>query len=206
MKSDQLWKNNTVVPCSTTYDLRNLLKSTKLDDFDLAFIHTGVNDIDTDDGKSVANNLIDITRKIRQYYPHIKVVVSEVTPRQLYRDKEVQACNSALHSSLEDEDNVTIAEHFNLRNDRWSFHIKNDDKHFAQISIGRFAKNLKIAFRKALGLPLFEKRKNATRNNAFQNNTSRRRNPRKESPNNLNNMGDDVQVFKQKLISFLSSC
>ena len=116
--SDQLWKNNTIISCSTTYDLRGLLKTTNLSNIDLIFIHTGVNDIDKDDGQTVANNLIDIVQRLRSDHPDVKVAVSEVTPRQFYRDNEVQTCNTALHAALDNQPNITIAKHSNLRNDR----------------------------------------------------------------------------------------
>ena len=155
---DKLWKNNTIIPCSTTYDLRKILNTTNMQGIDLIFIHTGVNDIDRHDGNTVSKNLVDIVKKLTAKHRNLKIVVSEVTPRQFTKDDEVQICNTALHAALDGLENVTIAKHSNLRNERWSFHVKKDDRHFDKVSIGRLAKNLKVAFRKAIGLPVFEKK------------------------------------------------
>ena len=128
---------------------------------------------------------------IKKNLPNVKVVVSEVTPRQIHRDDEVQRCNTALHTALDKELDVTIAKHSNLRNERWSFHIKGDDKHFAQISIARLAKNLKIAFRTALGFST--SRKNSASNR------------KQKYPSKKSGHSDDV-TFKQKLMNFLQNC
>ena len=193
---DQLWKNNTVIPCGNTYDLRKIINTTNMEGIDLIFIHTGVNDIDRDNGSTVSKNLVDIVDKLRAKHPNLKVVVSEITPRQFTKDNEVQTCNTALHTALDGLDNVTIAKHSNLRNEHWSFHVKKDDRHFDKVSIGRLAKNLKIAFRKAIGLPVFEKRKGSGGGKAPTKHTSQ---------NGLGNE-DNVETFKQKLMSFLKSC
>ena len=46
--------------------------------------------------------------------------------------------------------NVTMALHSNLRTPNWEFY--EDDKHFLQKCIGKFASNLKIALRSAIGM------------------------------------------------------
>ena len=51
---------------------------------------------------------------------------------------------------LENLDMVTVVPHSNLRNERWSFH--EDDKHLAELSIAKFASNIKVGFRKAFGI------------------------------------------------------
>ena len=204
---DKLWENNTIISCGTTYDLRQLLPSTKFDGVGLIYIHTGVNDIDTEDGNKVAKNLIDIVKLIKQNLPNVKVVVSEVTPRQMHRDDEVQKCNTALHTALDTEDNVTIAKHSNLRNDRWSFHIKGDDKHFAQISIARLAKNLKIAFRSALGFSTSRRNSDSTSRKNSDSSTSRKNSDssrKHKYPSKKSGRNDDM-TFKQKLLDFLQN-
>ena len=45
---------------------------------------------------------------------------------------------------------VTMALHSNLRTQKWELY--EDDKHFLQASIGRFASNLKTALRTAIGM------------------------------------------------------
>ena len=196
-----LWRNNTVIPCGTTYDLRKLLQSTNLSDVDLIVIHTGVNDIDTEDGDKVSQNLIDIVRRIQQNLPNVKVVVSEVTPRQLHRDEEVIRCNAALHAALNGTEGVTIAKHSNLRNDRWSFHIKGDDKHFSEISIARLASNLKNTFREAIGHRSSPRKRISDKKKTHSEGGGRKT----YSQGEQNNVSEDMS-FKQKLLQFLQNC
>ena len=190
--ADKLFKNLKIIPCSSTQELRKKLLLVDLKDIDLVFIHTGVNDIDKDDGKTVADNLVEIVKEIRSTLPKMKIAISEITPRQLHRDDEVLKCNTALHAALDNQTNITIARHTNLRDETWTFHMKNDDKHLTELSIAKFAKNLKVAFRKALGLPVYEKRNNdsAQRKSNFK--------PQK-------GLGE-VHTFKKKLMHFLSNC
>ena len=92
--------------------------------------------------------------------------------------------------------NIKIAKHSNLRNDRWSFHVMNDDRHFDQLSIGRLAKNMKIVFRKAAGLSVFEKKNVANGGRKYV---------KRQPKDGLVNMSN-VDTFKKKLMSFLESC
>ena len=160
---EMLWKNLTLIPCGTTHILRDKLRDACLNDYEIVFIHTGVNNIDTEDGEVVAKDIIDIVQKLRHHHPSIKVIVSEITPRQVFRDDEVVKCNELLRSTLKTTENVTMAFHSNLRNDQWSFHKKNDDKHFSRISISMFASNIKNAFRACLGIPPNPNRKKKLR-------------------------------------------
>ena len=186
---DLLWKNNNIIRCGTTYDVRNKLKSMDLSDMDLVFIHVGVNDIDTENGAKVATNLVDLVRGLKRKYPSLKIVVSEVTPRQLHRDDEVIECNKILHATLRFDKEVTIAKHGNLRNERWSFHKKNDDKHFSEISIARFASNLKTAFRTAIGLS----------------NTQKKGRKQSEGPRNGKDSNKEIRELKNMLLKFLKN-
>ena len=206
LQKDLLWSHNTIIQCSTTYDLHSKLVSTDLTDIDLIFIHVGVNDIDTDSGDKVSTNLINIVTKLKKECPHVKIVVSEVTPRKLSRDDEVLKCNNALHAALKKTEDVTIARHSNLRNDRWSFH--DDDKHFTQISIARFAKNLKIAFFRAIGKKRLPEQKTMKKSNNFKNLNKNKNN---DSQNNQGGGGDypktrDFQTLKKLLVEFLEKC
>ena len=81
-----------------------------------------------------------------------KLVISEVTPRQKKLDEAVMQCNKHLYNFTSGNNSITLARHSNLRNNEWSFHKKGDDKHLEERSIARFASNLKIAFRKAIGI------------------------------------------------------
>ena len=156
---------------------------------DLVFIHVGVNDIDTENGAKVATNLVDLVRGLKRKYPSLKIAVSEVTPRQLHRDEEVIECNTILHATLRFDKEVTIAKHGNLRNERWSFHKKNDDKHFSEVSIARFASNLKTAFRTAIGLR----------------NTQKKGRKQSEGPRTRNgkDSNKEIRELKNMLLKFL---
>ena len=78
-------------------------------------------------------------------------MVSEVTPRKEYNDDQVKICNEHLHAYFDPMETVTMAIHSNLRTSNWKYH--EDDKHFFKESIAEFAANIKIALRKAIGIP-----------------------------------------------------
>ena len=80
----------------------------------------------------------------------------------------------------------------NLRNKEWSFHV--DTKHLSEISIAKFAGNLKSAFRRALGI---NRKIKVSRPNdilSYQKH-SRKRQPTSES----------LESFKADLLSKLAS-
>lgn len=203
LDSRSLWKNLTLVTCKTTHDLRQKLESTKMDDYEIIFIHTGVNNIDSEDGSVVAYDLLDIVKKIRQFHPWLKIVVSEITPRQIYRDDEVQKCNEIMVAQLEKIENVTVAHHYNLRNDQWSFHKKDDDKHFTKISISLFASNIKTALRKCLGIPSNAKRRNSEFHQSRKQNTGNDRSRPSYRNVKNKNTGAAGHSLKDALMQFL---
>ena len=141
--------------------------------------------------------------KLRHNHPTLKIIVSEVTPRQIFRDDEVKKCNMALNASLRNEDNVTLASHANLRNEKWTFHKKNDDKHFSRISINLFASNIKTAFRKSLGITL-NKYGNKNSNGGGGSKRYRKRTSGVSDDGRSSSRGD-IDSFKKDLIKFLSS-
>ena len=149
LRADLLWDNLTIVPCGNTPELCQLLPKHELNNYDVIIVHVGVNDIDKHDGPTVAEKLADVTKRIAEAAPHAKILLSEVTPRQLNRDDQVVECNQLLPSAVHSD--IVIIRHSNLRNDEWSFHDAGDDKHLAEDSIARFAGNLKAGFRRAIG-------------------------------------------------------
>ena len=206
-----------MIPCATTQELRDKLSSLSLDPYEIVFIHTGVNNLDTVAGVDVAKELIEIVEKIRHNHPSIKIVISEITPRQKFRDDEVKKCNAALHSSLLKKDNITIAFHSNLRNENWTFHKKNDDKHLSEVSISKFAANLKAALRRSIGIPSkYDNRKNmrsGSRNlgnqnklgNLSNNSTERNFGGDKALNDKKRNTRGGIDSFKKDLINFLTA-
>ena len=153
-----LWKNCEVVFSPTAQQLLPrlpyLLNKHKPE---LVLLHNGVNDLDTQDGPEVARAILQVVQRLKETSPNLKVVVSEVTPRKLNRDNQVQVCNEHLHAYFDPMEDVTIAEHSNLRTAEWEFY--EDDKHLKQDSISKFAANLKSALRRALNIELTDKPK-----------------------------------------------
>ena len=119
-----------------------------------------MNDIDRTDPATVARKLAQTVQKMRDSHPQLKIVVSEITPRMKTKDDEVQICNEHLHAYLDPMDNVTMALHTNLRTTNWEYY--KDDKHFDPSSIRKFASNLKIALRSAMGIAERERKTKTT--------------------------------------------
>ena len=113
-----------------------------------------------------------LVKELSQRHESLKIVVSEVTPRQIRRDDEVRICNDIINQELGDMTNITIAHHSNLRVNDWKFHIEGDDKHLARTSIAKFASNLKVAFRLATGLGGTNQEQNKTTRNRKTRNTT----------------------------------
>ena len=150
LDTSRLWDNLHIEPCGNIPDVTKALQHTDLSKYDVIIVHVGVNDVDRHNGATVAQKLAQLSKSIVEAAPHAKILMSEVTPRQLSKDDEVLECNEILPNLVDSA--VTLIHHSNLRNEEWSFHVENDDKHLAAESIARFAGNLKTAFRKAIGV------------------------------------------------------
>ena len=205
-----LWKNLSIIPCQNLDSLRCQLSNTRLDDVGIVFIHTGVNDIDTVDGVEVGKDIVSIVQKLRHAYPHLKIVISEITPRKFHKDDEVQLCNNHLHTHLRNLESVTIARHSNLRNEKWTFH--RDDKHFTAISISLFAANIKNALRKCLGIPSKKTGKDERgvqrkRHHSDSRNKNSDNDNKKNLNKNKNITGSNRKIdsFRNDLIKFLTN-
>ena len=150
---DQLWKNSTHVFNAKAQELlprvTNLLQTHKPD---LVLIHNGVNDLDKQDGATVARSILAVVKRMKTEHPDLNIVVSEVTPRQLNKDDQVLICNEHLHTYFDKMDKVTMAVHSNLRTEDWSYYDEGDNKHLANSTIKHFASNLKAALREAVGI------------------------------------------------------
>ena len=192
LDSSRLWDNLEIVACGSIPELLSLISrgKSKLTQYDVIIIHVGVNDIDKFDGKTVAVKLANAAKVITSAAPQAKILLSEVTPRQLTKDDQVQVCNKSLKEILQDT-NIDIIRHSNLRNREWSFHIENDDKHFAANSISRLAGNLKWAFRKAIGVAQTPSWKN-------KNSDGQRNKPRGNTHRTSNNFRD-LEMRKELL-------
>ena len=102
LNPDGLWRNLTMIPCKDIDILRGLLEQENFTNVGVVFIHTGVNDIDTVDGEEVAKDLANIVNKLHHLHPHLKIVLSKITPRKIFKDDQVKECNRHLHKSLRD--------------------------------------------------------------------------------------------------------
>ena len=195
--AETLWRNLSIIPCKDLDTLRNLLAIENFDGVEVVFIHTGVNDIDTKDGEEVAKDITNIVNRLHHLHPHLKIIVSEVTPRKQFRDDQVVECNRQLQRSFHDVAFVTIARHSNLRNDKWTFH--RDDKHLTQVSISMFASNLKNALRRCLGI----QSKRNMKGGDSRNDPKRKKIDRVNRKIPSKTQGKDLNSFKEDLIRFL---
>ena len=98
----------------------------------------------------MAKKLTDLTDEIHMIYPNVKVIVSELTPRNDDRDDEVIECNKPLVTHAKSKEYMYFAKQSNLRDPEYTFF--DDAKHIKKTKVGRYASNLKIALRKAYGI------------------------------------------------------
>ena len=132
-------------------------------------VHVGVNDTDENSGSAVFNMIDELTRKMWEKYPDLKIILSEITPRKDVKDLEVKLCKRLLHERAQHTPELHIARHSNLRHPNGYF--LRDAKHIKSSCIARFAANLKIALRKAYGL---ERNRYRDRNDYHQQNAWQR--------------------------------
>ena len=147
-------------------------------------ISCGVNNIDTNPGYVVADKILDIVKYIKQKYPDIKIILSEVTPRNDHLDGEVQRCNEILANSITGDSVIHFVKQQNLRDANWSMY--HDVKHIKKNNIGKYAANLKYGLRAAYGIPNKYNSNRGSPNNMI----NRYNHPRQISNvnNNLQNM------------------
>ncbi len=136
--------------CGTISEATNVLNEMRYTKLQYVLLSVGVNDIDDEDGRSVARRMSELVRLINQKYPNTKIIVNEVTPRTDARDDQVKDCNKSLHELSEENDKVFVAEQWNLRDPTFSFF--SDSKHIKAGKIARYVNNVKIAMRRAYGM------------------------------------------------------
>ena len=107
-------------------------------------IHVGVNDLDDKDHTHVFNEMRHLLTQIRRMFKNIRMVVSEATPRNASRDKEVVEYNKLLHEYVKGIDDITITQHNSLRDWR----MFSDSKHIKSGKIAKFAANLIFALKR----------------------------------------------------------
>ena len=91
-----------------------------------------------------------LLEQIRKKYRGIKIIVSEIIPRNDSRDQEGQAFNELLNTYAEVHSDITVACHRNLRDPQWS--MLYDQKHIRKEKVPKFAANLIRALKSAYGI------------------------------------------------------
>ena len=93
----------------------------------------------------------EICTQLKNKYPNITIILSELPPRKLQRDAEVLEVNRLLQLFCSKYDHVHLIEQANLRNETYS--MMYDDKHIHKRFVHLYAGNIKRALRKAYGRP-----------------------------------------------------
>lgn len=96
-------------------------------------------------GESLFTTIKNTIEGIKIKIPHIKITLSEITPRMDDHDIEVKATNTLLNQYFQADATVYIARHNNLRDPDFFY----DAKHLKQSIIPRFAANIKRALNRA---------------------------------------------------------
>ena len=148
----KLWtlKGSRWKPCGNIRELNNFIDSTDIHSMKYILINVGINDIDTRSGQEVYESLRETVDKLKTKYTGISIILSELTPRGDHRDAEGVKCNVLINQLAENDDQITIAHHYNLRDEEHT--MFEDTKHVSSHAIARFAANLKIALRTAHGI------------------------------------------------------
>ena len=142
------------IRCGTLDDVMNVIDSnidyTNLKYF---FISCGCNDLDYRNGGEVFTSMKAIVEKLKILYPHIKIILSEVTPRMDAIDEKVKVINFLLDPYAKRTQNVFLVNHSNMR--RSEFFAPGDSKHFLKEPIPLFVSNIKSTIRFAYGRKKF---------------------------------------------------
>ena len=145
----KLWKldNSLFSRCGNLYEVNKKIDENEIEGLKYVLINVGVNDLDLKDHQQVFGEMEVIVNKIRRKYPGIKLIISEITPRNDRRDTEVKQCNKLLWDYARSNQDIFIASHENLRDPTWS--MFEDEKHVRHIKIRRFAANIITALKRA---------------------------------------------------------
>ena len=79
-----------MIPCGNLGELENGIRNSDLSSVAMVCIHVGVNDTDKKSGQEVFSAINNIVSMIQELSPNIKIVLSELTPRNDERDPAVQ--------------------------------------------------------------------------------------------------------------------
>ena len=131
--------------------VRGVIEGLNMDQLEYFFISVGVNDIDTHKPDNIAEEYKDIISLLKEKYPEIKIIASEITPRNDDKDKDVITCNKLLGDICKSMENMYLVDHSNISDSTYSLLF--DERHIHKKAIGLFVSNIKKGLRKAYGQP-----------------------------------------------------
>ena len=134
--------------CGTIEIIKNIFDNESFTKLETVLIGCGVNDIDFKPGYQVADELLALCNHIRISNPTVKIIISEVTPRNDALDTEVIKCNQRLTTEVKHLTDVHLVVQSNLRENNWNLY--HDVKHIKKNSIAKYAGNLKSGIRKVM--------------------------------------------------------
>ena len=113
------------------------------------FMSVGCNDVVHKTPHQLFTSIHELVVKLKESFPGIKVILSEVTPRMDEYDKRVEETNVLLQQYVRSNQELFLTRNSNLRNPDFYW---NDGIHLKQSISARFANNMKIALRAAYGI------------------------------------------------------
>ena len=113
------------------------------------FMSVGCNDVVHKTPHQLFTNILELVNRLKESFPGIKIILSEVTPRMDQFDERVKETNVLLQQFVSGNNELFLTRNSNLRNPDFYW---NDGIHLKQSIIARFANNMKIALRAAYGI------------------------------------------------------
>ena len=113
------------------------------------FLSVGCNDLVHHTPHQLFTNIHRLVDKLKESFPGIKMILSEVTPRMDSIDKRVEEVNVLLTQYIEGKNDLFLTRNSNLRNRDF---FTADGVHLNHTITPRFANNIKRALRAAYGI------------------------------------------------------
>ena len=136
--------------CYTLSDVNKVIdQKVKYASLKYFMLSVGCNDLDHNDAINVFDDLKKIVTKLQTLYPHIKIIVGEITPQMDSKDELVKEINILINEYAVSKDNMYIIRNSNMRHKK--FFYPGDSKHIRRDCIGRYAANIKHTLRVAYG-------------------------------------------------------
>ena len=121
-------------------------------------IHTGVNDTDNKAAHQVANEFLELVTNIRKQFGNVRIVLSEISPRNDRVDSVVVEANNIIKRELANDKDTFLINFDRLRSDNAVDYLVcfdkggKDERHFLPQITPRFAARLKTGIRWAFGI------------------------------------------------------